>query len=200
MGRETVNQVFTPFFTTKEKGRGTGLGLSVVYGIVKDMEGSIEVRSVPGVGTEFVVRLPMCEAESQDDTKRQDKIATGKGQVVLVDDETSLVRLGSFMVRKLGYGVSAFSDPQEALDHMTQNKDSFDILITDQLMPGLSGDDLIAKARNLRPGLPVVIVSGYSQHTADRPADDLDYCFLPKPYSVEGLARAIAQALISQSD
>jgi PAS domain S-box-containing protein len=200
MGRETVNQVFTPFFTTKEKGRGTGLGLSVVYGIVKDMEGSIEVRSVPGVGTEFVVRLPMCEAESQDDTKRQDKIATGKGRVVLVDDETSLVRLGSFMVRKLGYGVSAFSDPQEALDFMTQNKDSFDILITDQLMPGLSGDDLIAKARDLRPGLPAVIVSGYSRHTAGLHADDLDYCFLPKPYSVEGLARTIAQALISQSD
>lgn len=193
-----LERIFDPFFTTKEVGVGTGLGLSLVHGIVADLGGGIAVESGPGVGSTFTIYLPSIgrvAAPAGDATYEQ--IARGDGQVVLlVDDEEPLVRLGEELLAELGYEPVGFASSTEALEALRAEPGRFDIVLSDESMPGLTGSELAAEAHRLRPGLPVVLMSGYVspalvQHACEAGVAEV----LPKPLAAREIARALAAAL-----
>jgi len=162
MAPAVVQRIFEPFFTTKPRGQGTGLGLSVVHGIVTAHGGAISVDTQPGKGTTFHVHLPALEQSTPAATPSLAKPAEGQGQHILyVDDEDALVFLITRALQKLGYRVSAFLDPLEALAAFKSDPTAYDALITDLAMPGLSGIDFAREALAIRPDVPVVMTSGY---------------------------------------
>jgi PAS domain S-box-containing protein len=193
-----LERIFDPFFTTKEVGVGTGLGLSLVHGIVADLGGGIAVRSEPGAGSTFTIYLPSIGRVAAPAGDAADEQAVrGDGQVVLlVDDEDPLVRLGEELLAELGYEPVGFVSSTAALEALRAEPDRFDIVLSDEAMPGLTGSELAAEARRLRPGLPVVLMSGYVslalvQHARDAGVVEV----LAKPLAAREIARALAAAL-----
>ncbi len=194
-----LERIFDPFFTTKEVGVGTGLGLSLVHGIVTDLGGGIDVHSRPGEGSTFtihlpahgVVRAPASDAVADDDTAR------GDGQtVLLVDDEEPLVRLGEELLAGLGYEPVGFVSSTAALDALRAEPARFDAVLSDESMPALTGRELAAEARRLRPDLPVVLMSGYVSAALLQQARQLGVAeVLSKPLAGREIARALAAAL-----
>jgi len=164
MDDTTREQIFDPFFTTKEPGEGTGMGLSVVHGIVIDHGGYIYVQSNQDVGTEFRVLLPSIDAPVIS-SKQEANIENNKGSgehILLVDDELEVVKALEQMLKKLGYKVTSQLSSIKTFEVFQQNPDGFDLLLTDQTMPQMTGLSLAKKALNIRPDLPVIISSGYS--------------------------------------
>lgn len=161
---EIREKIFEPYFTTKNPGRGTGLGLAVVYGIVKEYHGDIRVYSEAGRGTAFHVFLPVVK-----ETKEQEAFApaaaaiTGRERILLVDDEDPIVRLETDMLTKLGYNVTPFTDSEKALEAFRKNPEGFDLLITDMSMPKMTGVHLAKQVISLRPGMPVILCTGFSE-------------------------------------
>ncbi len=196
-----LERIFDPFFTTKEVGVGTGLGLSLVHGIVTDLGGGIDVQSRPGEGSTFtiylpahgVVRAPAADAAVADDAPR------GDGQtVLLVDDEEPLVRLGEELLAGLGYEPVGFVSSIAALDALRAAPARFDAVLSDESMPALTGRELAAVARRLRPGLPVVLMSGYVSPALLQQAREIGVAdVLSKPLAGREIARALASALRS---
>jgi PAS domain S-box-containing protein len=163
MSPETVKRIFEPFFTTKLPGEGTGLGLAVVDGIVRDHEGAIEVVSDVGRGTTISVYLPEHEAALVDEVTPKSELRRASGQRVLfIDDEAVLCRSVSSLLERLGYVVTARSDPSEALDLFRQNPHAFDVVLTDLTMPGLTGVDVAREVQKLSPRKPVLMMSGFN--------------------------------------
>ncbi len=162
MPGELLNRIFEPFFTTKEPGQGTGLGLSVVHGIVKSHDGVILVQSQPGQGTEFQIFLPV-HGKSQISPPQESKPAPpGTGQhILLVDDEPPICNVLSQMLSRIGYLVTAHSDPHEALKEFLARPAEFDLLFTDLTMPGMTGVELAKRVFEVRPDLPVVLTTGF---------------------------------------
>ena len=156
-------RIFEPYFTTKKPGEGTGLGLSVVHGIVQSHKGAIDVLSSPGQGSEFMVYLP---ASRNGPTQSQPALSRdmphGEGHIMFVDDEPLLVEINRRMLMHLGYKVSAFTDSQEAFKAFAKSPESFDLLITDFTMPKMNGLQLVKQIHEIRPNLPVVMCTGYS--------------------------------------
>jgi len=162
MDAATVERIFEPFFTTKLAGEGTGLGLAVVHGIVKAHDGAITVDSKPGVGTTFEVYFPVIQAELLAAECPPREAHQGKGEHILyVDDEDSLVYLATEILTRLGYEITGFTSPREAIAAFEQGPDDFDVLVTDLSMPGMSGAELARRLLQIRPGLPVIMTSGY---------------------------------------
>ena len=163
MDGATVERIFEPFFTTKPVGEGTGLGLSVVHGIVKSHDGAITVDSAPGAGTTFRLYFPVASADVVATAERAEPTdVRGHGERVLcVDDEEALVDMTTRMLERLGYRVAGFTDPREALAAFRASADDFDAVITDLSMPGLSGLELAREIRRLRSDVPLVFASGY---------------------------------------
>lgn len=193
----TLDRVFDPFFTTKGLGRGTGLGLSLVHSIVGDHGGAIEVLSTPGQGSCFTVYLPRSlETASANGTDRM-PIPKGRGEtVLLVDDDEALVLLGEEMIAALGYKPVGFKDSQAALEAFQARPARFDLVVTDQLMPRMSGTELATRLRQIRPDIPVLLMSGFGgpelAHKAERAAV---HALLKKPLQSRDLAQAIASAV-----
>ncbi len=161
---EILGRIFEPFFTTKEPWKGTGMGLAVVYGIVKSMAGSIKVTSQPGQGTTFWLLLPMVEMEPVEAAPEiLAPLTKGEGRVLFVDDDTDFFQAGKQMLSGLGYKVAAYANSQTALDVFKADSDSFDLLICDQTMPGLTGLELAAACSRLRPDLPIILCTGFSE-------------------------------------
>jgi len=159
---ENVDRVFDPFFTTKPQGEGTGLGLSVVHGIVKALDGMISVSSSAGKGTTFTVYLPVSKEEAPDrEEKTPEDVSGGSERLLLVDDEEALVQTGKAMLEDLGYQVSAFTKSAAALEKFTSDPTSFDAVITDYTMPQITGYELTKKIREIRPDIPIILCSGY---------------------------------------
>jgi CheY-like chemotaxis protein len=159
---EIRERIFEPFFTTKAPGSGTGLGLSVVRGILKNHGGAITVYSRPGKGTRFNLYWPAVEAASQEAPALNPEVHRGHGQHVLyLDDEESLVTLAHRLLERLGYRVSGFSDPEQAIRAFKEAPQDFDLIVTDLSMPGVSGIDVARRMLEVRPDIPVFLTTGY---------------------------------------
>jgi signal transduction histidine kinase len=162
MDEATLSRIFEPFFTTKEVGRGTGLGLSLVYAIVTDLAGAIDVKSVPTEGSAFAIYLLLTEiAPGTAETERPPPRGNGE-RVLLIDDNEALLAVAAEVISRLGYEPVTFSDSHAALAAFEVTPGRFDVIVTDDLMPGLTGPGLASAVRRRRPDLPIVLVSGYS--------------------------------------
>jgi len=162
--RESLERIFEPYFTTKEKGEGTGLGLAVVHGIVKDHGGEIRVYSEEGRGTDFNIYLPLMEHQTNKPRERMETILPGKGETILfVDDEQMVVDLNKSVLENLGYRVVTETDPVKAIEIFKEGCDTFDLVITDKTMPHLTGFDVARAVRNIRADMPVVLCSGFQE-------------------------------------
>jgi CheY-like chemotaxis protein len=163
MEETTLAHIFGPFFTTKEVGRGTGLGLSLVDAIVIDLGGAIDVKSALENGSTFEIYLPLVEVALADATGTDGPLPRGSGErVLLVDDEEPFVALTSEVLSRLGYEPVSFSDSQAALAAFEAAPGQFDVVVTDALMPGITGTTLASMVRRHRPDLPIVLISAYS--------------------------------------
>ncbi len=164
MTHDVVERIFEPFFTTKPSGQGTGMGLSVVHGIVKSHGGSISVYSEPGIGTTFNVYLPRIGSlESSREEKPQPVIPGGKERVLLVDDEEMIVAMLKEALERMGYRVDARTDSRHALESFEKDPFAYDMVISDQTMPVLSGMELAEKMQRLRPDIPIILCTGFSE-------------------------------------
>jgi PAS domain S-box-containing protein len=160
MGRDVLERVFDPFFTTKKPGEGTGLGLWVVHSIVQNHKGVITVKSAPGKGSTFAVFLPQIQERTLRVKKRLPAIK-GRGHILVIDDEAELLELEKIMVERLGYTVTAVGDSSAAVDLFKENPDKYDLVLTDQSMPGMTGVDLARELISIRPDIPVAVITGY---------------------------------------
>jgi PAS domain S-box-containing protein len=162
MDRETMERIFDPFFTTKRKTEGTGLGLSVIHGIVRNHGGAITVASEPGQGATFTVYLPRIErAAEKTPDERPSREERGQERILLVDDEPDVAFSGGRMLERLGYEVVVKRDGREALELFRSGPGRFDLVITDHAMPGMSGMELAKELTGIRPGIPVILCTGY---------------------------------------
>jgi len=158
-----LDRMFDPFFTTKGVGEGTGLGLSLVHGIVADLDGAIDVRTTVGRGTTFTIWLPIAGEATVPSAEIATEFPRGHGQTVLiVDDERPLVALAEEMLAELGYEPIGFSSSRAALEAFREAPQHFDIVLTDETMPEVVGTELAREIRVLRPDIPIVLMSGYS--------------------------------------
>jgi CheY-like chemotaxis protein len=192
-----MGKIFDPFFTTKAQGKGTGLGLSVVYGIVKDYNGDIRVYSTAGKGTTFSVYLPIIKKDTE--TETTDAVAiyeTGSEGILLVDDEEPIVQLEKQLLQRLGYHVEERTSSIEALEDFRANPNAFDLVITDMNMPNLTGDKLATKLKSIKPGIPVIICTGFSVKIDEKKAKALGIngCLM-KPVIKSELAQMVRKVL-----
>jgi CheY-like chemotaxis protein len=197
MSRETLRRIFDPFFTTKKVGQGTGLGLSLLFGFVKEHHGHIDVESEPNVGTTFVILLPQAAAPQATERASEDRSADTKGlRVLLVDDEPQLLVLYEKMLRELGIEVVAPSDLNIALSLLDDERERFDLIISDVLMPQMTGFRFVELARGLREDIPAMFVTGQPERTSDEPtAAPKGAIVLRKPFDRDQLSRAIGETL-----
>lgn len=162
MDEATLERVFDPFFTTKPAGSGTGLGLSTVHGIVANHGGTMNIRSQPGEGSTFEIYLPCAEASAASDVEAEAPIPYGNGEtILLIDDEKPLVLLGEEMLAALGYEPVGFQHSRQALHAFRADPQRFDLVITDEVMPELTGTQLAAQLHEIRPELPIILMTGY---------------------------------------
>ncbi|MDH5700418.1 MAG: response regulator, partial [Nitrospirota bacterium] len=193
---ETVERIFEPFFTTKPAGEGTGLGLAVVHGIVLNHGGVIAVSSRPGEGTIFTVVLPRLDVVVPEKPEEVIAWPTGSGRVLFVDDEEMLMRWGTQLLSYLGYAVVASVNPYEALDLFRAHPWDFDVVVTDQTMPTMSGEALSRKLLAIRADIPIVLCSGFSHTMTQEKAKQLGVrVFLMKPVNGQSLALALRDIL-----
>ncbi|MFH1138932.1 MAG: cache domain-containing protein [Pseudomonadota bacterium] len=197
MTPEVKERIFEPYFTTKGAGEGTGLGLAVVHGIVAGHQGVVKVYSEPEKGSSFSVFLPLVDRPERGESEvRPGPIPTGTERVLTVDDEPSLVELGREMLSRLGYQVAGFSSGPEALAAFRADPSAFDLVLTDQTMPGLTGLELLEEVKKIRPDIPVIICTGFSrQVNRDLAARQGADGFLLKPLDMRTLAVLIRQCL-----
>lgn len=190
------DRIFEPFFSTREVGKGTGLGLATVHGIIKSHGGAVQVQSTEGEGTCFEVYLPVSKTTDITPTPRVVLEEDNGKRLLLVDDEVLLCNLLAGRLAKMGFSVTQFSESREALQRLTEDPDAFDLLLTDQQMPHLSGLELTNLAHALRPDLPVVLMTGFSESVSAANCRDFGiFGYVEKPFSVEKLADIIREAL-----
>jgi two-component system, cell cycle sensor histidine kinase and response regulator CckA len=209
--KENLERIFEPFFSTKEVGSGTGLGLSTVYGIVKQTGGFIFVESAPGEGASFVILLPLLEgaaAQEEDDSGAavraeggEPHVArdlTGAGTVLLVEDEDPVRLFSARALRNKGYRVVEAPSGEAALEIITAGTERIDLLVSDVVMPRMDGPSLIAAVRRLHPAMKVIFISGYAEDAfRSRLGHDRDIHFLPKPFSLKQLAGKVKEVMLA---
>ena len=188
------DRIFDPYFTTKEVGKGTGMGLAIVHGIAAAMGGFVSCESIEGQGATFRVFLPAIECKAPPVVESTDTVPTGKEHVLFVDDEAMLAGLAKSMLERLGYHVTLCSDGEMALALFRDQPDTFDILVTDQTMPRMTGFELARHVLAIRPSMPVVLCTGYSNIVNERAAQEIGIkAFIMKPVSKKALAEALCK-------
>jgi len=196
-----ADKIFEPYFTTKKTGKGTGLGLAVVYGIIKELGGDIKAYSEPGKGSKFKVFLPLMNGSSETKAINNNVTIhpTGHERILLVDDEEPIVRLEKLMLEKLGYQVTSCIssiDALDALDAFRANSNSFDLVLTDMAMPNMTGDQLAKKIFSIRSDIPIIICTGFSEKINKKHAEKLGVKgFLMKPVLKSEIAQTVRKVL-----
>jgi PAS domain S-box-containing protein len=196
MDEEVLDRIFDPFFTTKERGEGTGMGLSVVHGIVTACGGFIKVSSTPGAGSTFEVYFPGTDEQERKTTEAAHSSIRGGEHILLIDDEESLVQMNEELLERLGYKVTAATSSVKALEVFRSKPDGFDIIVTDQTMPQITGLELSAAIKRIRRDIPVILCTGFSESiTPERVEASGVREVLFKPFANRELARIIRKVL-----
>jgi PAS domain S-box-containing protein len=192
-----MDRIFEPYFSTKEKDKGTGLGLAMVHGIVKSYGGNIRVYSEPGGGTAFHVYLPVIQTRAETkETRVISPVEGGKERILLVDDEEHIVRMSQQMLERLGYHVTARTSSIEALEAFRAGSDRFDLVITDMTMPNMTGVQLTQKLIEIRSDIPVIICTGFSEKISEHKASTMGIRgYVMKPVIRSELAKKIREVL-----
>ena len=197
MTQSTIDNIFEPYFTTKEKGKGTGLGLAVAYGIVKEHKGEIKVSSEMGKGTTFNIYLPLMIKDAEKGAVDQvSQIEFGTENLLLVDDEVSVAKLEKLMLERLGYKVIVQTNSVDALTVFEANPESFDLVITDMTMPAMTGDQLAREILLIKPDIPIIICTGFSERVNKEQAEVIGVKgFLMKPVIKFDMAQMVRKIL-----
>ena len=196
MDKETRERVFDPFFTTKGMGRGTGLGLASVYGIVKAHGGYIDLESEKGQGTTFSLYFPTSERRAKEAVKRTKRLTKGTGTILLVDDEHMVLEVSVKMLKRLGYAVLKAKGGREAIDIYEAHKNEIDLVVLDMIMPGMGGGETYDRIKEINPGVRVLLSSGYSldgqaSEILNRGCDG----FIQKPFKMEELLGKVTETM-----
>jgi PAS domain S-box-containing protein len=196
MDQELIKRIFEPFFTTKKPGEGTGMGLAVVHGIVKRHEGAITTDSEPGKGATFHVFFPRIQGHVEQEALTLDAIPTGDERILLVDDEEVQVRSGRYLLERLGYTVTTTTKSLEALEVFRAQPEAFNLVITDQSMPRLTGVQLAEQLMQIRADIPIILCTGFSDMIDGKEAKAMGIQeFMMKPFSARQLAETIRRIL-----
>jgi CheY-like chemotaxis protein/two-component sensor histidine kinase len=198
MDPEVLKRIYDPYFTTKGPGKGTGLGLAVVHGIVQSHRGKIGVVSEPGKGTTFDIYFPQADAAAglPGNEKTEPLPLGGQERILLVDDESAILEIGQKILDHLGYEIVTRTNGVEALELFRRNPERFDLVITDMTMPNMTGDRLSRELLKIRPELPIILCTGFSESISEEKARSLGVReFVMKPLVMKDLAKAIRRSL-----
>jgi CheY-like chemotaxis protein len=198
ISKEIIERIFDPYFTTKAVGKGSGMGLAVVHGIVHSHGGLATVESTLGQGTTFKLYFPKIESEDdvQDKNEDADPLPVCNERIIVVDDEDSIVRLTQSRLESLGYQVTARISSSEVLDLFRSNPNAYDLVITDQTMPRMTGEQLAKELIKIQPSISIVMCTGYSSRIdADKASSIGIRAFIMKPVDREKLAKIVRKVL-----
>ncbi len=199
MDASTMEHIFDPYFTTKEVGKGSGLGLAVVSGIVKRHEGAITVRSEPGKGTAFAIYIPRADARSETTMQVDDLLPRGSERILFVDDESAVTKMGTVLLKNLGYRVTSRTDSVKALEIFRSSPDEFDLIITDYAMPKMTGLDFAREVSLIRPGIAILLCTGFSEKITPDNIKELGIGLLMKPYDLRQISWMVRKMLDTQT-
>jgi len=198
--KDILDRIFDPFFTTKTPGEGTGMGLSVVHGIIRDYKGGVIVESEPDKGAVFTVFLPTDDGPAMEETPNGDPVPPGQGRILFVDDERALAEIGSELLESMGYAVTAVTDPSQALKTFKKAPEDYELVITDQTMPQISGADLAREILDIRPDIPIILCTGFSESISRETAMALGVReLLYKPILKKDLAETIRRVILLEA-
>ncbi len=191
-----IDRIFDPYFTTKQIGEGSGMGLSVVHGIVENHGGKIYVSSEPGKGSVFTILFPKIEAEAAPEKEKKQELPEGNERILFVDDEISLAKIGKRMLERLGYQVISKTNPLDALEVFKADPQQFDLVITDITMPQMTGNALTKEMIRIRPGIPIILYTGYSDEIDEKRAAAAGIrAYIMKPMNIVQLANTVRKVL-----
>jgi len=197
---EQLERIFDPYYTTKEVGRGTGMGLAVVHGIIETHRGRIKVSSAPGKGTAFEIFFRAVDEAPVVGAQEDEALPRGRETILFVDDEKSIVKLNQKRLQRLGYQVAGTADPLEALEMFRHDSNQFDLVISDMTMPNMMGDELADELMKIRPDIPIILCTGFSGSLSEEKALEKGIrAFVMKPLDAKELAETVRQALDSES-
>jgi signal transduction histidine kinase/DNA-binding response OmpR family regulator len=200
IAQDKLEKIFDPYFTTKGRGEGTGLGLSVVHGIVQACKGEIAVESEVGRGTTFSIYLPVSERKATVTAARPFKLPPGTERILFIDDERPISEMSRQRLSLLGYRVTVAHSSLEALDRLSAGPDDYDLIITDMTMPQMSGDRLAMEAKKINPKVPIILCTGYSKKISPEKAAAIGIdAFLMKPVALDEMAETIRKVLDTRS-
>ncbi len=193
---KVIDRIFDPYFTTKEVGKGSGMGLSVVHGIVKSHNGTITVDSKLGRGTTFTILFPLITEKPEIEAETTDGLALGNERVLFVDDEQSIADMSGNMLARLGYKAEIETNPEAALELFKANPDQFDLVITDMTMPQMTGTKLSEKLKEIRSDVPIIICTGHSSLIGEEKAKGMRIdAYVMKPIVKQEIAKIIRKVL-----
>lgn len=191
-----IDKIFDPYYTTKETGRGTGMGLAIIHGIMKNYGGAITVESRPGEGSTFRAYFPVVEEEARVETAELQIDPLGTERILLIDDEIILCEMGKEILERQGYAVTIQNSSLEALATFKNAPNDFDLLVTDQTMPGMTGSDLARRVLQIRPDMPIILCTGYSSIIDEHSATEIGIsAFARKPFSKDAIGKLIRKVL-----
>jgi len=196
MAKETLAHIFEPYFTTKDIGKGTGIGLAVIHGIVEKHHGVISAESKPGQGTAFTVLLPTCYGLIEDNSIEGPDLPWGTERIIVIDDEASIMQVGRRRLERLGYRVKGTTDPRHALAIFQADPYAYDLVVTDMAMPHMTGEELAIRLIRLRPALPIILCTGFSEAISEQRAHEIGISvFLMKPVNWAEFAVTVRKTL-----
>jgi len=201
MEPELIDRIFDPYFTTKEVGEGTGMGLAVVHGIVKNHHGAVHVYSEPGKGTTLNVYFPLIKSETLPESTVLAPLPTGTDRILFVDDEEALAELGKRMLQRLGYEVTVRTSSMEALEVFREQPDKFDLVVTDMTMPNMTGIDLCKELLQIRVDIPIILCTGFSEMITEEKSKQIGIkAFMMKPLVMREIAEAVRRVLDQEKE